>query len=139
MSSLSFVRDRLHQASDLAAILDAAYDAFESMLSVIRAREDPDDPMFGAVVMAAASAADGRDAVLSAPSLPPRPLQAPDAKEGHDAPVPVADLLAGLCELLAARLDDAASIASDSDDRAACQAAARWARDIHALLTGSAL
>ena len=74
MSSLFFVRERLHQASDLAAILDAAYDAFESMLSVLRAHEDPGDPMFGAVMMAAASAADGRDAVLSAPSLPPHRL-----------------------------------------------------------------
>ena len=138
MSSLFLVRERLHQASDLAAILDAAYDAFESMLSVLRAHEDPGDPMFGAVMMAAASAADGRDAVLFAPSLPPHRLHEPDAEERHDA-VGAADLLASLSELLAARLDDAASIAPDPGDQAACQAAARWARDIHALLIGNAL
>jgi len=69
MSSLFFVRERLDQASDLAAILDAAYDAFESILPVLRAHEDPADPMSGAVVLAAASAADGRDAGLFASSL----------------------------------------------------------------------
>ncbi len=139
MSSLSFVHDRLRQASDLAAILDAAYDAFESMLSVLRAHEDPDDPTFGALVMAAASAADGRDAVLFAPSLPPHRRQAADAEEGHDVAESVADVLTGLSKFLAARLDDAARIAADPSDQAACQTAARWARDIHALLTGNAL
>ena len=138
MNSLFFVRERLHQASDLAVILDAAYDAFESMLSVLRALEDPGDPMFGAVMMAAASAADGRDAILFAPSLPPHRLHRADAEESHDAVGAAADLLASLSELLAARLDDAASIAPDPGDQTACQAAGRWARDIHALLTGNA-
>jgi hypothetical protein len=137
MSGLLFVREHLHQASDLAAILDAACNAFESMLPVLRAHENPGDPMFGALMMAAASAADGRDAVLSAPSLPPHRLRA-DAEEGSDDVGAVADMLAGLSELLAVRLDDAARIAPDPDDQAACQAAARWARDIHALLTGNA-
>jgi hypothetical protein len=139
MSSLYSVREHLQHASDLTAILDAAYNAFESMLSVLRAHEDLDDPMFGAMVLAAASAADGRDAVLFAPSLPPHRLQAADAEEGgHDTAEPVADVLADLSELLATRLDDAASITSDPGDRAACLAAARWARDIHSLLTGDA-
>jgi hypothetical protein len=139
MSSLFFVRERLHRASDLAAILDAACDAFESMLAVLRAYEDPSDPMFGTVVLAAASAADGRDALLFAPSLPPQPRQAADADERHDAVGTVAGVLAGLSELLAARLDDAERVAPDPDDQAACRAAARWARDIHSLLTGNAL
>ena len=138
MSSLFVARERLDRASDLAAILDAAYDTFETMLSVLRAHEDPGDPMFGAVIMAAASAADGRDAVLFAPSLPPQPLQAADAGERHDAVGAAADLLASLSELLAGRLDDAERIAPDPGDQAACQAAARWARDIHALLIGNA-
>ena len=137
MSSLFVVREHLQQASDLAAILDAACNAFESMLLVLRAHEDPADPMFGALVMAAASAADGRDALLFAPSLPPHRLQAADIQEKHDAMGAVADELTGLSELLAARLDDAARIAPDPGDQAACQVAAQWARDIHALLTGN--
>jgi hypothetical protein len=88
--------------------------------------------------MAAASAADGRDAVLFAPSLPPHRTQAADAEDGHGAVGAVAGELAGLSELLAARLDDAARIAPEPGDQAAGQAAARWARDIHALLTGNA-
>lgn len=138
MSSLFFVRGRLHQASDLAAILNAAYDAFECMLSVLRAHEDPADPMFGAVMMAAASAADGRDAVFFAPSVPPHRLHRADAETRHDAAESVADQPINLSELLAARLDDGASIAPGPADQAACQTAARWARDIHALLTGNA-
>src|SRR5689334_22103335 len=139
MSSLFVMRERLDRASDLAAILDTACDAFESMLSVLRAHEDPGDPMFGAVVLAAASAADGRDAVLFAPSLPPHRRHAAEADDGPGAVGAVADMLAGLSELLAARLDDAARIAPDPGDQAACQAAARWARDIHSLLTGNVL
>jgi hypothetical protein len=138
MSSLFVVRENLHQVNGLAAILDAAYDAFERMLPVLRAHEDPGDPMFGAVMLAAASAADGRDAVLSAPSLPPHRLHRANAEERHDAVGAAADLLASLSELLADRLDDAASTATDPGDQAACQAAARWARDIHSLLTGNA-
>ena len=139
MSSLFFVRECLNQASDLAAILDAACDAFESMLPVLRAHEDPGDPLFGALMMAAASAADGRDAVLFAPSLPPHRLQTAGTEESYDTVGAVADAVAGLSELLASRLEDAASIATDPGDQAACLAAARWAHDIHSLLTGNAL
>ena len=135
MSSLFFVHERLSQADGVVAILDAACDAFETMLSVLRAHEDPGDPLFGALMMAAASAADGRDAVLFAPSLPPHRLQAAGAEGGPDTVGSDADVLAGLSELLAARLDDAGRIAPGPGDRAACQAAAQWARDIHGLLT----
>src|SRR5262245_56838255 len=67
-------RDRVEQADSLAALLDAAHDAFEDMLSVIRVHEDPEDGMFIPLVMVAASVADGRDAIAFAPSLPPRRL-----------------------------------------------------------------
>ena len=138
MSSLFLMRERLYQADDVVAILDAACDAFESMLSVLRAHEDPGDPVFGALVMAAASAADGRDAVLFAPSLPPHRPRTAGVEESYDAVGVVADALADLSELLAGRLDDAACIAADPGDQAACLAAARWARDIHSLLAGDA-
>ena len=65
-------RDRLAQASDMAAVLDAAYGAFEGMRLGFRACEEPAAVLFGAFVMAAAAAADGRDAVAFAPSLPSR-------------------------------------------------------------------
>jgi hypothetical protein len=128
MSSLFFVRERLSQANEVVAILDAACDAFESMLSVLRAHEDPGNPLFGALVMAAASAADGprRGPVRTVAATAP----AADGgiEESYDAVGAVADAVAGLSELLAARLEDAARIAPDPGDQAACQAAARWAR-----------
>jgi hypothetical protein len=66
----SFVRGvRRHWNVGLAAILDAAHDAFEDMLQVLRAHEDPAGGVFLPVMVAAATAADGRDAIMFAPSL----------------------------------------------------------------------
>ncbi len=53
-------QQRLLEADGLAAVLDAAYGAFEGMLSVIHPVQDPASGLFAAFVMAAASAADGR-------------------------------------------------------------------------------
>ena len=63
--------ERVRLAAGLAAILDAAYEAFEDMLQSLRAHEEPGSSLFLAVMLAAASAADGRDAIMFAPSLPP--------------------------------------------------------------------
>src|SRR5229473_6066520 len=82
MNDIAAARRRVQQASGLGGVLDAAYDAFESMLSVIRDREDSADGMFIPFVMAATCAANGRDAVLFAPSLPPRRLHEPPAAVG---------------------------------------------------------
>ena len=133
-------RDRVEQADNLAALLDVAHDAFEDMLLVIRVHEDPEDGMFIPLVMAAASAADGRDAIAFAPSLPPRRLHPETAgKESHEpgSPRAIAGKLAALSELLARRLTETARSAPISADRTACTDAARSARDIQALLTVS--
>jgi hypothetical protein len=133
-------RDRVEQGEGLAALLDAAHDAFEDLLSVIRVHEDPEDGMFIPLVMAAASAADGRDAIAFAPSLPPRRLHPATAGNQHDERGPtqaIASGLAALAELLARRLTEAARSAPISADRTACTDAARSARDIQALLTAS--
>ena len=133
-------RDRVEQADNLVALLDAAHDAFEDMLSVIRIHEDPEDGMFIPLVMAAASAADGRDAIAFAPSLPPRRLHPAIAGEQpHEpgSPRAIASKLAALSELLARRLTEAARSAPISADRTACTDAARSAREIQALLTAS--
>jgi hypothetical protein len=138
MSPIPVVRDRLERADGLAAVLDAAYDAFGSMLSAIRASEDPVTALFIPLVMAAASAAEGRNALAFAPAFASRPLPvAPTRDEPADATsVQVAAAsLAALSELLAARLTDAARGAPGRGDQAACRAAARSAQEIHALLT----
>jgi hypothetical protein len=133
------LHERLHSAVGPAAVLDAAHDAFEEMLSVIRPREDPADGLFIPLVMAAASAAEGRNAITFAPSLPPRRLHpATTAQEPSDANAKAFTAeLAVLSELLASRLTDVAHSAPDNDDQAACRAAARSASDIYALLIGS--
>src|SRR6266571_8325929 len=79
MTVLDAAGDRLTQACDLPALLDTAYEAFEVLLSAIEDHEDPGDPRFTTFVMAATCAANGRDAVLFAPSLPPRRLPRPSA------------------------------------------------------------
>lgn len=140
MSPILVARDRLERADSLAAVLDAAYDAFGSMLSAIRALEDPATALFIPLVMAASSAAEGRNALCFAPALPSRPLPvAPTREEPADATSvqAFATSLAALSELLAARLTDAARDASGRGDQVACRDAARSARDIHALLSGN--
>ena len=81
MTRIDAAQRRLQQASDLAEVLDAAYEAFEAMLSVIHGVQDPASGWFAAYVMAAASAANGRNAVALAPSLPRRPLPAVPAQQ----------------------------------------------------------
>lgn len=141
MNHIVAVQERLRRATGLPEILDAAYGAFEDMLSVIRSWEDPADPLFVPFVMAAASAADGRDAIAFAPALPPYPLppagngQASDPGGSSEA---AAGALAGLSELLAAQLENAAAAAATPADQVACRDGARCARDVYGLLTGQA-
>jgi hypothetical protein len=141
MNRIAAVRARLDQASDLPAILDAAYDAFEGMLPVIHGQEDRAGGGFAAFVMSAASAANGRDAVASAPSLPPAAPGSTSLADGDPPPgvteQEAAAALAVLSGLLAGRLADASARAADAGDRAACAVAARHAGAIWSLLAGA--
>jgi hypothetical protein len=134
-------RERLERASDLAAVLDAAYLAFEGMRLGFRACEDPATGLFAAFVMAAASAADGRDAVVFAPSLPPRrdygAAMTGEGAPGGDGAERVADDAAGLSRLLVSCLARAAGSTADPGDRDACEQAARCARELCELLGGT--
>ena len=141
MNQIIRARNDLREASGLPAILDAAYNAFEDMVPVLRAYDDPADGGFAAFVMSAASAADGRDTIGWAPSLPPRRLGGPPGPDDEPRPgqtsEEAAGMLADVTRLLAARLAQAARSAPAGRDRAACADAWRHARDIHALLTGT--
>ena len=137
MTRIIAAQHRVQQASGLAAVLDAAYEAFEAMLSAIDPAQDPASGLFAAFVMAAASAANGRNAVALAPSLPGHPLL-PLPAEGRpwsgERPERLAEAVAGLSHLVAGRLAQAAACAPDTGDRVACTHAARSARDICGLL-----
>jgi hypothetical protein len=139
MAQMTTVQERLRHASGLGPVLGASCEAFEAMLTVIRAHEDPGSVFFAPLVMAAALAADGRDATSSAPSMS-RPLSR-SAAEAADRPLAAsaesaARAVADLATLVAARLTQAAGQAPDPDDREACEQAARCADGIYELLTG---
>jgi len=140
MGSRTGVEARLRKAADLGAVLAVAYEAFEGMLSLLRQHQDRAGELFAIFVMAAASAADGRDAVAAAPSLPRcrkrteqlTPPTARDADAGR-----VADELAALSQLLAARLADFGQRAPQEGDRAASAEAASAAEKINNLVSGT--
>jgi hypothetical protein len=129
---------RLEHATGLPAILDAAYDAFEDMLPVIEAQQDPGSFAFTAFVMSGASAANGRDAVAAAPSLSAAARRVTTA--GKSAAVTAqqtASALAGLSRVLVSRLNAAAGLSAAAGDRAACASAARHAAAICSMLEGA--
>ena len=140
MTDIAADRDRLREANGLAAVLDAACDGFENMVSVLWDHIDPTEALFIPLLTAATCAADGRDAVLFAPFLPPRRRSATPPAEtepGMGSADEVAAAVARLCDLLASRLAEAAVGAADHGDQAACHDAARYARQIHDVLTGT--
>jgi len=139
MDTITAARARLEHATALPAILDAAYDAFEDMLPAIEAQQDPGSPAFTAFVMSGAPAANGRDAIAAAPSLPAvthhvdttaRTLATVTAAQAAAA-------LTGLSHVLVSRLNAAAGLSANPGDRAACASAARHAAAICSLLEGA--
>jgi hypothetical protein len=137
VAEITAARDQLKQAGDLPALLGAAHDAFVASLTALRAREDPASVWFGRFVMAAASAADGRDALIFAPSMPAQRAHVTQ-RSGDDLSAGTAHTVAGdiasLCGLAAVRLARAADQAADPGDQAACVLAAQCARRICELL-----
>ena len=139
MSLISRSREQLAAAEGLAGILDAAYGAFEDMLTVIECWEDPGDRMFVTFVAAGMIAANGRDAVLRAPSVPDHQLTRVAGEESlySESAEDDARQLAALSTVIADRLSEAAGTAAELRDRIACEEAARSARNISALFSGT--
>ena len=137
MTEMRAARDRLERAGDLPSVLEAAHEVFAVALTALRACEDPASVWFGRFVMAAASAADGRDALIFAPSMPGQRTHVTRGT-GEDSSAGTADTVAGdiasLCGLAAVRLAQAAGQAADPGDQAACVRAARCTRRICELL-----
>lgn len=148
MHPIAVARARIDVARSLPEVFSASCRGFEEMLATIREHEEEAGGLFAAFVMAAASAADGRDALFAAPSLPV-PMPAPPAQSAPgvgDTAGPVsdpvmlasideiADALADLSQLMAATLANAASRALDRSDQAACADAVRCAEAMWSLL-----
>jgi hypothetical protein len=130
----------LNHADDLAGVLAAAWDAFEVIISASGAGADTSAEFSVSLVYALTVAADGRDAIIGAPSLPGRPAgEQPDGTYGPalvGRPGETAAAIAALSAVLAARLSGAADRAADPADRVACLTGAEHAHEIHALLAG---
>lgn len=140
MTSLTDTQRRVDQASGLAEVLDAAYDAFEDMLTAIYGYHDRGGPFYPALIMASAGAANGRDAVAFAPSLPPPSWPAQIATVPVPDPPAWQDLgasIASLSSLLSTRLRDVAAAAETAEDRRACLDAARYADEVHGMAAAS--
>ena len=141
MDQIESARARLEHAAGLPAVLDAAYDAFEQMLPVIVDQQDRGGGAFAAFVMSGAAAANGRNAVAAAPSLPsagPGDLAAAATRPARDLTTEAAaTILAGLGQLLSRRLAAAGELSADAGDRVACAEAFRHAASICLLLGGT--
>jgi hypothetical protein len=123
--------DRLAQAAGAPVLLAVAYDAFEHMLRALREIENRIGVLLPAIVLAAAAAGDGRDAVARTPWLPmpPEPSEPPMPAGG---PEQVADETADLSRALWERL---AATDAPVAYQAACAGGAEAARRICSLLT----
>jgi hypothetical protein len=142
MGQTADICNRLLDATPPADLLAASLEAFCFTLAACHAHQDPSNPRFTAFVMAAVHAAEGRDAIAFAPALvsvgPAGSTDLGVAGRDDDASGGSAADIAGLCMLLAARLQQLASTAATAADRRACTDGAQSARTIHQLLCGHA-
>jgi hypothetical protein len=133
--------NRFRQAHGLPAVLDAACDAFEAILTVIGDYEGTTSTGTAITfLLVATQAANGRDAVLFAPSLPPRalhPMAAADEPDGPESMSVIKSSVAGVSELLATVLARTATTITDGADLAACRDGATCAARISDLLAGA--
>jgi hypothetical protein len=135
MHEISTMRARVEAAGGLVGTLAAAWDAFELVLVTSEQCEDHRDELFAAFAFASAAAAEGRNIIAAAPSLPPGPgTPVGDAVPATADLDKIAEALGGLARLLSMRLASAVRQARDVGDQAACRDAAAEARRIHELL-----
>ena len=139
MAGVSDIADRVGAARNLPELLCAACEAFEVMLTVIREHDQPGGEHFVPMVTAAASAGNGRDHVLFAPSISPRLVRSiggrPDVAPAMTSQE-AANWLSGVSRLIVARLTAAAASAELAGDREASLGAAGCAREVLALMGG---
>jgi hypothetical protein len=125
-------------AEDLGQTLRTAFDVFESIRELARQWENADPDLFAAFMSAAASAADGRDALSAAPALHAGTSTEPPVVPGSGADADdAADVIAVLATALKTCLTDAARHATLPGDRRACHDAAAAAGRILELMARS--
>lgn len=116
-------------------MLSACWDAFELVRAGSAASADGSVDLYPAFTFARGAAVSGRNAIAFAPSMPLGGVvlleaQVSDAGDVHG----MADAMAGLASALSSRLRDAARLAVDAEDHAACVEAAGHAEQVRELL-----
>jgi hypothetical protein len=134
VTQASAIETRLRQAVSLPQTLAAGFDAFEAIRIAARSYQDQVPALFAAFMTAADAAVDGREALTSAPSLPPDGAGASAAVPSDAGPAQAADCLAALAAALSSHLTEAASLAQAPADRQACHDAAAAASRICQLM-----
>jgi hypothetical protein len=135
MQETPSVQARLRDASALPEALAVSFDAFEAIRLAARSCTDRIPELFAAFMTTADAAVEGREAITTAPSLPPGPAAAqPGLLVQSDSVDDALDVLAALGAILESRLTQAAAAATISADRLACSEAASAARRIHQLM-----
>ena len=135
VSQIELLRQRLLHADGVAGMLATGWEAFEFVRGVAGANADRSADMYPAFTFARGAAVSGRNAIAFAPSMPAGQAVLFENATPLDGDVyEVADTLADLTLALSARLREAAGLAADVSDRAACEDAARDADRITELL-----
>jgi hypothetical protein len=135
MNPISLNSKRLAAVTDVPGMLDASYDAFEDIIAIARRHQEDDQTAFPAFVLVAGAAANGRDWIAEAPSLPPTSpgRHVRDFSDEADLAQEVS-LIAAIASELATRLAVAAQRATKPEDRVCCENAAAEADAICALI-----
>jgi hypothetical protein len=133
LRQIEIITARLDRAAGTPGLLAAAWEALEFLRAATISGPGPGQgsQLFAAYLYAAAAAAEARDAAGMAPSAPAA-AAAPAAPARDEPPA----RLAGLAQILATRLDEAAAPALP-DDWEALRLAAAGAAEIRRLLTAS--
>jgi hypothetical protein len=135
VQEIDVLRDRLDAAGCVTDTLAAGWDTFALVEVIADDYADRAPDKFAAFLFAAASAAEGRDSIGFAPSMPASPgipigFAESDSRDMCD----VVGELADLVSILGTRLQAAAHRADSPGDRRACEHAARDAGRICDLL-----
>lgn len=131
------IQARIQSASTLPEKLAACFDAFEIIQRAASACVDEVPELFAAFLTTAGAAVNGREAITSAPSLPPGPADIQRSTLAADASLEeTMSTLASLGQLLADHLSQAAAGATLAADRMACEEGAEAARQVRHLMAG---
>jgi sirohydrochlorin ferrochelatase len=127
-------------AASVPALLATAYETLDDIVRALYEQAGRAGHLIAPFMVAAAAAADGRDAVIISPSLPPVADDRAAGQQqalGEASAADIADTLAEMARALSAQLAVAVGTAYDPRDREALATASRCAKTVHSCLAGT--